>query len=410
MLRRRHASANSEPAMTVSLTDIRQARTRVRHQVIETPLIHSHSFSRICGRDVWLKAEALQRAGSFKIRGAANVISGLSGQAVVAASAGNHAQGVALAAANAGVPCTVFMPENAALPKIEATRDYGATVCLAGSNLAEAVEAALAHAAETGDRFIHPYDDPGIVAGQGTLGLELVEQLPDLGTVIVPTGGGGLLSGVAVAVKALRPEAKVVGVEIDAAPTYVESRRAGHPVAVPPRPTMADGINVTTPSSLAFELIERHVDDLVVVTEAQTSSALTLILERSKLMVEPAAAVGIAALVDGVVGSDIPEPVVVVLSGGNIDLLLLGKVVRHGLESSGRYADLRVWVPDQPGQLLRILQTIAAEEANVVQVEHHREGFGLPFGTVEITISIETRGPEHTARIRRALEPYAPDR
>ncbi len=410
MLRRRHASANSEPAMTVSLTDIRQARTRVRHQVIETPLIHSHSFSRICGRDVWLKAEALQRAGSFKIRGAANVISGLSGQAVVAASAGNHAQGVALAAANAGVPCTVFMPENAALPKIEATRDYGATVCLAGSNLAEAVEAALAHAAETGDRFIHPYDDPGIVAGQGTLGLELVEQLPDLGTVIVPTGGGGLLSGVAVAVKALRPEAKVVGVEIDAAPTYVESRRAGRPVAVPPRPTMADGINVTTPSSLAFELIERHVDDLVVVTEAQTSSALTLILERSKLMVEPAAAVGIAALVEGVVGSDIPEPVVVVLSGGNIDLLLLGKVVRHGLESSGRYADLRVWVPDQPGQLLRILQTIAAEEANVVQVEHHREGFGLPFGTVEITISIETRGPEHTARIRRALERYAPDR
>ncbi len=410
MLRRHPASANSEQDMTITLADIERARTRIRDQVIETPLLHSASFSRLFGSDVWLKAEALQRAGSFKIRGAANVISQLSGHAVVAASAGNHAQGVALAAANAGVPCTVFMPENAALPKIEATRDYGAEVRLVGSNLAEAVDAALAHAETSGDRFIHPYDDPDIVAGQGTLGLELVERLPHLGTVIVPTGGGGLLSGVAVAVKGLRPDTRVVGVEIDAAPTYVESRKAGRPVSVPPRPTMADGINVTMPSELTFELIERHVDDLVVVTEAQTSSALTLILERSKLMVEPAAAVGIAALAEGLLPADLPEPVVVVLSGGNIDLLLLGKVVRHGLESSGRYADLRVWVPDQPGQLLQILQTIAGEGANVVQVEHHREGFGLPFGTVEITISIETRGPEHTARIRNALERYAPER
>lgn len=391
-----------------TLEDIRAARETFGDRVIATPLSFAHSFSRITGRDVWLKAECLQRAGSFKIRGATNVVSRLEGAPVVAASAGNHAQGVALAASWAGSACTVFMPNGAAIPKIEATGDYGAEVRLVGSSLAEAVDAALEFAAETGARFVHPYDDPQIIAGQGTIGLEIIEQLPEVGTVVIPTGGGGLLSGTALAMKALKPEVRLVGVEIDVAATYLESRRLGHPVRVTPQPSIADGINVTVPSELVFALTEELVDDLVVVTEAQTTSALTMALERAKLVVEPAGVVGLAALLQGLIPSQAEDPIVVVLSGGNIDLLVLGKMVRHGLEGAGRYADLRVWVPDQPGQLLKVLEEIAAEDGNVVHVEHHREGFNLPFGKVEIMISVETRGAEHTARIRQALRPYEP--
>lgn len=394
------------PAIT--LDDILDARRRFTDRVLTTPLAHSHSFSRLTGRDVWLKAECLQRTGSFKIRGATNVVSRLGGRPVVAASAGNHAQGVALAASWSGSRCTVFMPENAPIPKVKATQDYGAEVRLVGSSLADAVEAAHAFADSEGARFVHPYDDPQVVAGQGTLGLEIVEQCPQVGTVVVPTGGGGLLAGTAAAIKAHRPRVRMIGVEIDTAATYLESRRSGRPVAVSPRATVADGINVTQPSQLVFDMLQELVDDLVVVDDAQTTSALTLILERSKLMVEPAGAVGVAALLEKLIPADAPDPVVVVLSGGNIDLLLLGKVVRHGLEASGRYADFRVWIPDQPGQLVTILQAIAAEGGNVVQVEHHREGFGLPFGTVEVMVSVETRGPEHTRKIAAALQPFEP--
>ncbi|MFO7547303.1 MAG: threonine ammonia-lyase [Acidimicrobiia bacterium] len=388
------------------IEDIRAARDRFDDRVFTTPLSRSHSFSRITAREVWLKAECLQRAGSFKIRGALNVVSRLAGEPVVAASAGNHAQGVALAAAFAGSPCTVFMPETAPIPKVNATREYGAEIRLTGTSLAEAVSAALDHSDTTGDRFIHPYDDPLIVAGQGTLGLEIVEQLPEVGTVIIPTGGGGLLAGTALAVKSLRPQAHVIGVEIDVAPTYLESRRAGRPVTVPVRPTLADGINVTVASELVFEMVEALVDDFVTVTDAQTTAALTLVLERAKLTTEPAGVVGVAALLEGLIPAGVPEPIVVVLSGGNIDLLLLGKYVRHGLEGSGRYAELRVRVPDQPGRLAGVLETIAGEGGNVVEVDHHREGFGLPFGTVEISIAFEAGGPEHTDRIRQALAEF----
>jgi threonine dehydratase len=392
----------------LTISDIQDARDRFAGNVSETPLVWSQSFSRITGRDVHLKAECMQRAGSFKIRGALNALTRLSGEPVVAASAGNHAQGVALAASFTGSPCTVFMPETAPIPKIKATEDYGAEVRLVGVSLADAVEAAVEYSEGTGAHFIHPYDDPLIVAGQGTLGVEILEQLPDVGTVVIPTGGGGLLAGTALALKTIRPGVEVIGVEIEAAAVYAESRRQGELVRDFPRgiPTVADGIAVSVPSEMVWEMIQAHVDDIVVVNDAETTSALAYVLDRSKIMVEPAGAVGVAALMEKRIPDDAPDPVCIVLSGGNIDLMLLGKAVRHGLEASGRFAEYTVLVPDQPGNLAAVLQTIAGQGGNVLLVEHHREGFGLPFGWVEIEISVETRDADHAARIEAALEPY----
>ncbi len=392
----------------IDFEDIQEARARFDGNVTVTPLVWSQSFTRLTGRDVYLKAECMQRAGSFKIRGALNVLSGLGGIPVVAASAGNHAQGVALAASFTGSPCTVFMPETAALPKIKATEDYGADVRLHGVSLADAVEAAQRFSAETGAYFVHPYDDPDIIAGQGTLGIEILEQLPEVGTVIIPTGGGGLLAGTALAIKSVNPWVKVVGVEIEAASVYAASRRSGALVRDFPRgvPTVADGIAVSVPSDLVWEIAEKHVDEILVVNDAQTTVALTYILDRSKIMVEAAGAVGVAALLEKMIPDDAPDPVCIVLSGGNIDLMFLGKAVRHGLEASGRFAKYTVLVPDQPGNLAVVLSTVAGAGGNVLQVEHHREGFGLPFGKVEIEISVETKDADHASRIAAALEPY----
>jgi threonine dehydratase len=392
----------------ITLNDIEEARARFEGNVTETPLVWSQSFSRLTGRDVFLKAECMQRAGSFKIRGALNVLTRLGGQPVVAGSAGNHAQGVALAAAFTGSPCTVFMPETAALPKVTATEDYGADVRLVGLSLADAVEAAQDFSRETGARFVHPYDDPLVIAGQGTLGIEVLEQLPDVGTVVIPTGGGGLLAGTAVAIKALRPGVKVIGVEIEPASVYAESRRRGELVKDFPRglPTVADGIAVSVPSEIVWEIAQEHVDHILVVNDAQTTAALAYILDRSKIVVEAAGAVGVAALMEKLIPDDAPDPICIVLSGGNIDLMFLGKAVRHGLEVSGRFARYRVLVPDQPGNLASVLQTIADEGGNVLQVEHHREGFGVPFGNVEIEISVETKNADHMARISNVLEPH----
>jgi len=392
----------------ITLNDIQEARGRFEGHVTETPLVWSQSFSRLTGRDVHLKAECMQRAGSFKIRGALNVLTRLDGQAVVAASAGNHAQGVALAAAFTGSPCTVFMPEAASITKIKATEDYGAEVKLVGDSLADAVEAAEEFSTETGAHFVHPYDDPLIIAGQGTMGIEIIEQLPEVGTVVIPTGGGGLLAGSAIALKTLRPGVKVIGVEIEPAAVYAASRRSGELVRDFPRglPTVADGIAVSVPSDQVWEIVEEHVDDILVVNDAQTTAALAYILDRSKLMVEAAGAVGVAALMEKLVPDDAPDPMCIVLSGGNIDLMLLGKAVRHGLEASGRFAKYRVLVPDQPGNLATVLQAVADQGGNVLQVAHHREGFGLPFGRVEIEISVETKDSDHAARIAEVLTPY----
>jgi threonine dehydratase len=300
------------------------------------------------------------------------------------------------------------MPETAPIPKIKATEDYGAEVRLVGFSLADAVEAAVEHSEATGAYFIHPYDDPLIVAGQGTLGLEILEQMPDVGSVVIPTGGGGLLAGTALALKTLRPAVKVIGVEIEADAVYAHSRQKGELIRDFPRglPTVADGIAVSVPSDLVWEIADDRVDDIVVVNDAETTAALAYILDRSKILVEPAGAVGVAALMEKRIPDDAPDPICIVLSGGNIDLMLLGKAVRHGLEASGRFAEYTVLVPDQPGNLAAVLQTIAGQGGNVLLVEHHREGFGLPFGWVEIEISVETRDADHASRIERALEPY----
>lgn len=392
----------------ITISDVKDARDRFAGHVTETPLVWSQSFSRLTGRDVYLKAECMQRAGSFKIRGALNVLTRLKGEPVVAASAGNHAQGVALAAAFTGSPCTVFMPETAPIPKVKATEDYGANVQLVGLSLADAVDAARDYANESGAHFVHPYDDPLVIAGQGTLGLELMDQMPDVGTVVIPTGGGGLLAGAALAIKSTRPEVSVIGVEIEPASVYAESRRRGTLVHDYPRglPTVADGIAVSVPSELVWEITQQHVDDILVVNDAQATAALAYILDRSKILVEPAGAVGVAALLEKMIPDDARDPICVVLSGGNIDLMLLGKAVRHGLEASGRFAKYVVRVPDQPGNLAQVLQAIADGGANVLSVQHRREGFGLPFGMVEIEIAVETRDADHAARIAATLHPY----
>lgn len=406
MLRRVAALGQSE--LAISLDDVHEARRRFEGRVTETPIIPSDSFSRMSDRQVYLKAECMQRAGSFKIRGALNVVSRLEGQPVVAASAGNHAQGVALASAFSGSPCTVFMPENAPIPKVKATQDYGATVILEGSSLADSVDAAKVYAEQEDARFVHPYDDPLIIAGQATMGLEIMDQLPDVGTVVIPTGGGGLLSGSAFAIHSVKPDVRVFGVEIEVASVYADSRLQGELIRDYPRgrPTVADGINVSVPSELVWDISSQHVDSFLVVDDDEATNALTLILERSKLLVEAAGAVGVAALLEGLIPADAPEPICVILSGGNIDLLFLGKAVRHGLETSGRFARFEVLVPDQPGSLARVLEIVAEKGGNVVQVDHHREGWNVPFGKVEIEISVETRDADHAASLREALSDY----
>ncbi len=324
----------------LTFDDITLARERVAAVALVTPILSSASFSHLAGQEVWLKAENLQRTGSFKIRGATNALALLTSEeragGVVAASAGNHTQGVALAAHELGVTSTVFMPASASIPKITATRGYGADVRLEGNELGDAVDAALAFAAHTGARFIHPYDDPTIIAGQGTLELELIEQMPDVGTAVFPIGGGGLIAGSALAIKSKAPNVRVVGVQTEAVPAYAASRKAGKPVIVDVVPTVADGIAVGRPSELAFEMIERDVDDIVTVSDDAATGAVALLLERAKFLVEPSGAVTVAAVLSGLV--DGPGPVVTVLSGGNIDLLLLDILLRHGLEIQGRFA------------------------------------------------------------------------
>ncbi len=390
---------------TVSLDDVRAARALLAGVVRTTPLAHLPSLSDRVGGDVWLKCENLQRAGSFKIRGAYTRIARLTdderSRGVVAASAGNHAQGVALAASLLGAASTVFMPEAAPLPKVAATEGYGAQVRFAGHSVDEALVAAKQFADETGSVLIHPFDHVDIVAGQGTVGLELLEQRPDVRTVVVCTGGGGLLAGVAVAVKALRPDVRVVGVQATGAAAFPASLAAGRPVPLASMSTMADGIAVGCPGEVPFALVRDLVDDLVTVDDDALSRALLLCLERAKLVVEPAGAAAVAALMED------PEafqaPVVAVVSGGNIDPLLLGKVIRHGLVAAGRFQSLHVAIPDRPGELARMLATLGAEGANVLDVEHRRTGAELHLDEVAVELELETRGPRHGAQVVAAL-------
>lgn len=383
--------------LPVTLADVEAARELLTGVVRPTPLEYSRALAELVGGPVHLKCENLQRAGSFKIRGAYTRIARLSEQekarGVVAASAGNHAQGVALAARLLGLRATVYMPVGAALPKIRATEGYGAHVVLQGSTVDEALVSAREHAEATGAVLIHPFDHVDIVAGQGTVGLEILEECPDVRTVVVCTGGGGLLAGIATAVRALRPDVRVVGVQAGQAAAWPASLAAGHPVPLERMSTMADGIAVGRPGDVPFAVVRELVDDIRTVGEEAISQALLHLLERAKLVVEPAGAAGVAALM-AEPGAFEP-PVVVVLSGGNIDPLLLLRVIRHGMASAGRYLSLRVRVADRPGSLAGLLAVLADADANVLEVEHVRTGAALSVDEVEIGLQLETRGPEH---------------
>lgn len=389
----------------VTLEDVRAARGLLGGVVRETPLESARWLSDRVGGPVRLKCENLQRAGSFKIRGAYVRIARLSAEeqarGVVAASAGNHAQGVALAASMIGIPATVFMPEGAPLPKVEATRSYGAEVHFAGHTVDEALVAAHDFAAERGAVLIHPFDHADVVAGQGTVGLEILEQCPDVRTVLVCTGGGGLVAGVALAVKALRPGVRVVGVQAEKAAAYPPSLAAGHPVPLAGMATMADGIAVGRPGDIPFALVSQHVDDVVTVSEESLSRALLLVLERSKLVVEPAGAAAVAALLDA--PRAFAPPVVATLSGGNIDPLLMLRVLRHGMAAAGRYLAFRVRIPDKPGGLVRLLGVLADADANVFDVAHVRTRAHLRIDEVEVALQVETRGQAHCDEVLDAL-------
>ena len=399
-----------------ALEEIEAARAIVSRVAVRTPMETSRFLSDVLGSTVHLKCENLQRTGSYKIRGAYYRMARLTAEerarGVVAASAGNHAQGVAFAARELGIRATIFMPLGVALPKYQATRDYGAEVVLVGATVAEPLLAAAEFAAETGAVFIPPFDHPDIVTGQGTLGLDILDDVPDVDTVIVPIGGGGLVAGVSSAVRQASERAgrtiRVVGVQAENAAAFPTSLSMGVPTDVRVQATIADGIAVARPGELTFRIVERLVDEVVTVSDDDIARAILVLLERAKLVVEPAGAVGVAALLAGRVRD--AGTTVAILSGGNIDPLLMQRVIANGLAVSGRYLTLRIMLPDRPGQLARISEIIAEADANVVEVLHTRHGHGLQLTQVELRLSVETRGEEHTADVlaRLRLEGFDP--
>ncbi len=388
-----------------SLDEIASARTLLEGVSIRTPMEGARWLSKVAGGPVLLKAENLQRAGSFKIRGAYTRMARLSPEeranGVVAASAGNHAQGVALAASLLDLKAVVYMPVGANIAKEKATRSYGAEVRFHGASIDEALLEAKKYADETGAVLVHPFDHPDIVAGQATCGLEILEQCPEVRTIVVPTGGGGLLAGVAAAVKAQRPDVKVVGVQAEGAAAYPPSLAAGRPEALGAMTTMADGIAVGRPGDVPFATIAALVDEVVTVNEESISQALLMLIERAKLVVEPAGATAVAALMDR--PKRFETPAVAVLSGGNIDPILLMNVLRHGMATTGRYLSFRVRIPDRPGGLARLLADLAQANANVLDVVHQRTGSYLHIGEVEVALQVETRGAPHAAEVLRHL-------
>jgi threonine dehydratase len=397
--------ADARSAPPVGLAEIRAARALLADVITATPTTPSRALSELCAGPVLLKCENLQRTGSFKIRGAYTRLRlldpGRRAAGVVAASAGNHAQGVALAAQLLGIRATVFMPERAAIPKVGATRAYGAEVHLVGETIDVAIATAVEFAERTGAEFVHPFDHPDIIAGQGTVGLEILEQVPDVATVLVCTGGGGLLGGIAAAVKAQRPEVAVIGVQAAGAAAWPESLAAGAPLALARMRTIADGIAVGRPGDVTFAQVSALVDDMLTVDDDALSRALLLCLERNKMLIEPAGAAAVAALMQH--PDRFPTPAVAVLSGGNIDPLVLLHVIQHGMAAAARYLSLRVRVGDRPGALAELLGQLGHLGANVVEVEHSRIAVELPLGQVEVALALETRGPEHCAEIVAAL-------
>jgi threonine dehydratase len=395
----------------ISPAEIARAADLLHDVVAPTPLEYSRWLSELVGGDVFLKCENLQRTGSFKLRGAYVRMARLSKKeralGVVAASAGNHAQGVALAAQLLGIKATVFMPYGAPIPKEKATRAYGAEIRFVGASIDECLVAAREFEAETGAVLIHPFDHRDIVAGQATTGLEIVEQCPQVRTVIVPTGGGGLVAGIAAALQRDGMPVTVYGVQAAGAAAYPASLAAGAPVALELMATMADGIAVGLPGQVPFTAVQRYVDEILTVDEDSLSRALLLVLERAKLLVEPAGAAAVAAVLDD------PErfkpPLVVVLSGGNIDPLLLMRVIRHGMASAARYLSARVRIPDTPGGLATLLARLAEVDANLIEVVHERISPTLNLNEVEVALQLETRGVDHRERVLGCLRGYGYD-
>lgn len=399
---------SSRPGRLVQFEDIQAAQRLVGPVLRRTPVESAEHLSGLAGRPLLLKAEYRQRTGSFKIRGAYHRLCRLTDEqraaGVVAASAGNHAQGVALAASLVEVSATIFMPVTAPLPKVAATRSYGAEVILSGTVFDDALEAALDHAGRTGAVFVSPFDDIDIIAGQGTLGLELADQAPEAAMFVVSVGGGGLISGVAAACKALRPDCRVIGVEAEGAASMTAALAAGHPVTLARLETMADGIANKTVSDLTLAHVQALVDEVVTVGEEDLSRALLLLLERAKAVVEPAGAAPLAAVLAGRVPDPGGEPTCLVLSGGNVDPTLLVRVIRHGLTAAGRYLVLGVALHDRPGELHRLTGALAEMGLNVLGVEHHRSGVDLPFDEVGVQLTLETRDPSHRDEVVQAVE------
>jgi threonine dehydratase len=390
----------------VTPADIRDAASLIRPHVIRTPLVYSPTFSAMTGADVYLKLENLQKAGSFKVRGATNRIlrirDRIGPSGVVAASAGNHAQGVALAARQAGVPATIVMPESVSLGKEMATRAYGAEVVLKGTALAESLAAAR-ELEKGGMTFIHPYDDPFVIAGQGTIALEILEDLPKTDVIIVPVGGGGLIAGIATAARDARPNVRIVGAETKACPAACEAKLKGECVTVVPGHSVADGILVTRLGTLPFPIMEDLVDEIVTVDEGSIVRAMLLLLERKKVIAEGAGAVPLAVLLEGAITISPGSTVVLVISGGNVDTPLLERIIRKGLISSGRTVRIAVLLDDVPGALAGLLRIVAEHHGNVLHIHHAREEPELPINALRVDLEVETRGAGHGEEIRAAI-------
>lgn len=390
---------------SVTLKDVEEAAQRLASVVHKTPLESNHTFSMIAGHEVFLKLENMQRTGSFKVRGASNCIQMLSAEkkacGVITASAGNHAQGVALGATKAGIKSTIVMPEGAPLAKIEATRGYGAEVVLAGSVYDEAYAEALRIQKETGATFVHAYDNPAVIAGQGTIGLEILAQCPDIKSIVVPVGGGGLLAGVAVAVKAAAPHVKVYGVQATGAPAMYLSKHAGKWVETPEAHTIADGIAVKQPGKTTFQLIQKYVDDIVVVKDDDIAATILLLMERAKMIAEGAGAISLAGILHG----NLPNvgKTAAVISGGNIDVNMISRVIENGLVKSGRRIKLVTHLTDRPGELLKFISHIKEHRANIIFIHHEHAGRNLPIGQTLVEMDLETRDHAHGEIIIAAL-------
>ena len=391
----------------ISLADIQKAAHVLHGKVIRTPLIYSPTFSSMSGTEVYLKLENLQGTGSFKLRGATFKIQShlnrIGPQGVVAASAGNHAQGVALAAKRAGLPATIVMPEWASITKQEATKGYGGHVLLEGQSIGDAISKAC-ELAEAGKTFIHPFDDPDIITGQGTIGMEILEDLPDTDVIFVPVGGGGLASGIAIAAKAIRPEVHIIGVQTEACPGAHRARERGRPTRVDAAKSIADGIAIKQVGNLTFSILQEKVDDIVLVKEEEIAEAILMLLERKKILAEGAGAVPLAALLGDSMKVQKGGKVVLVISGGNVDSPLLDRVIRKGLFCHGRIMRISVCLEDVPGSLARLLAIIARLKANVLNISHARSERDLAIHLSRVELEIETRGQDHIREILDELE------